>query len=117
MYRKLSILVIAIALAGCEAEERKVSPVVVPIGHFNGCDVSYVDRGYAHLSFYIATCETAVATTGQSGGKNSRPVANIQNISGLTQEEKDLIERNRTAARQSALNKLTPEEQSVLGVK
>ncbi len=117
MYRKLSVLVIALALVGCKQEELRANPAIVSIGHFKGCDVSYVDRGYRHESFYIATCENSVVTTGETGGKNSTPMVNIQNLSGLTQEEKDMIERNRNVARQSALSKLTPEEKAVLGVK
>ena len=120
MKKLLTLLVagvVLVSISGCKQEELRANPAIIPIGNFKGCDVSYVDRGYRQDSFYIADCETAIATTGETGGKNSTHVANIQNISGLSQEEKDMIERNRSVVRQSALSKLTPEEKTVLGVK
>ncbi len=117
MYKILAICIVGFALAGCESDEKFANPEIKSVGTFQGCDVSFVDRGYLYNSFYIATCSSAVVTTGHTGGKNSTPMANVQNISGLTQEEKDLILKNRDSARQSALSKLSDEEKSVLGVK
>lgn len=115
MKKILIIPIVLLALAGCEGSEG--NPVIKNIGVFQGCEVSYVDRGYSSNSFYIATCTDSVVTTGQTGGKHNRLVANVQNLSGLSQHEKDLIAKNRDEARQSALSKLTDEEKTVLGVK
>ena len=38
-------------------------PEIVQIGTFNGCNVSYVNRGYQVNSFYIAKCNNAETRT------------------------------------------------------
>jgi hypothetical protein len=38
-------------------------PEIVQIGIFNGCNVSYVNRGYQVNSFYIAKCNNTETRT------------------------------------------------------
>ena len=54
-------------------------PEIVQIGIFNGCNVSYVNRGYQVNSFYIAKCNntetrTTIEQHPKSGTKNTTTI-------------------------------------------
>lgn len=66
--KKLLIILAIITLAACgrtqsEAQALYHDPQIIDQGTFDGCQVSYVDRGYEKVSFYIARCDNTTTTT------------------------------------------------------
>lgn len=116
MKRIVLIGLAVLVLTGCKDEDALMkNPEIQSIGEFNGCQVQYVNRGYASNSFYIANCGNANAVTWmQPSGKSQiqRSVITINGEIEKLQNEKAAIE-----TKEKALGKLTPEEKKALGIK
>jgi nitrous oxide reductase accessory protein NosL len=113
MKKILFILAATVALAGCQDEEKALyaAPVIRPVGTFEGCVVKFVDRGWKSESFYIAACDVAsVVSWNVQMGKTTQT---RQSITVTKQVE---AEKAALAVKESAINKLTPDERKALGL-
>jgi hypothetical protein len=100
-------------------EQQQKNPEIKVIGVYDGCEVKYVDRYYAHDSFYIARCgqTTTTTTTVQVGKVQQNRMAITQQLETVSaQHEKLKSELEVLDKREAALAKLTPEERAALGI-
>jgi hypothetical protein len=100
-------------------EQRQKNPEIKVIGVYDGCEVKYVDRYYAHESFYIARCgQTTTTTTSVRVGKvEQNRMAITQQLETVSaQHEKLKTELEALDKREAALAKLTPEERAAFGI-
>jgi hypothetical protein len=111
---------VGVLLTGCNEKEDalRANPEVANIGTFDGCEVSFVNRGYNELNFYMAKCPGNSTTTTRNfrvqSGKSTvfkRSTAIVQEIDALMSEKIEL------EAREAALAKLSPAERTALGIK
>jgi hypothetical protein len=105
----------------------KNTPEVSEVGVFEGCRVSFVDRGQASDSFFLAKCPTDSATTtknwethGVRGGKTEYRETTV--MRSLTEAEQKAFDENEKKMKiqklkDSARSKLTSEELNALLVK
>ena len=102
-------------LAGCKEDGRDTSIGYVKYDiAVDGCQVKYVDNPKG-ANFFIAKCpgESVTTTHIQQNGKTQTTIPVVS-----TQEVDDLKKRLAEAeAKQAALNKLTPEDKKLLGIK
>ena len=112
-------------LFGCDEDEqikqaKKAKPEVVNVGVFDDCNVKYVDRGYAELSFYLAKCETANSTTTTTTKNYYVPQGKTRVFrrSTVISEEIQKLQEEKEAAelQEKALSKLSTEEKKSLGL-
>lgn len=120
------------ALTGCEAEEKAqallAKPAITQVGEFEGCKVSFVNRGYESTSFYMAKCKGEAATITQNSthmqGKvrvSDRTTTIVESTESLKEE---LLEQQKKVeqiqaelkVKQDALSKLTDKEKDALGL-
>jgi hypothetical protein len=105
-------------LAACGSDDPNRPSVSNPktgvIGTFDGCEVSYVNRGYRDNSFYLAKCPAASGTLSglYRSGKSTYPTQTI-----TIQDAEATLKAQAEEKRNNALAKLTPEERQLLGVK
>lgn len=119
----LIICVAAIALSACSSrtdEQAKAmlsNPDINNVGTFDGCEVKYVDRGYNSYSFYIARCGNTTTATRNYTEQQGKTTVNRRSTV-ITQEiEKLEAEKAAAVAKEKALEKLSPEEKKLLGIK
>lgn len=119
----LGLTALVCILTGCSDPRRDTmatNPETTVIGTFEGCSVSYVDRGYNIKSFYIAKCGNTTTTTNNyyvREGKTDvfhRRTEITSQIDKLNAEKADLDKQ--INARQAALSKLSPADRAALGV-
>ena len=123
MRNKLIFAVAAIMLAGCsqrsaeQAEAMLTNPDINFVGVYDGCEVKYVDRGYQVKSFYLAKCGGTTTTT-RNYSEQVGKTTEFRRSTAITQEiEKLEAEKAVAVTKEKALEKLTHEEKSVLGIK
>ena len=116
-----ALLASSVFLAGCRSDEEAkamlAKPDVIDVGTFEGCEVKFVDRGYQNSSFYLAKCgSTATLTRNwtQQNGKSST----FRRSTVITQEiEKLQAEKAAAEVKEKALDKLSADERTALGIK
>lgn len=123
--KKIAVALSVLTLIGCSNPERDAKvkdPQVVRIGAFDSCDVSFVDRGYQELSFYIAKCGSTTTTTSNYTVPQGKTRVFKRNTAVIDEKQLDAsIGEMRDNLKQlevqkSALSKLTPEERKALNV-
>lgn len=122
---------VALALSGCKEEEAQAllaNPAVVQVGVFEGCKVTYINRGYESTSFYIAKCNGDTTTVTQNGtraqGKSRVPTRNttiVEDTAALQEEiqahQKQVEQlQSELKLKKDALAKLSDEEKAALGL-
>jgi len=111
----VAIGVALLSLTGCDEPKQVKNPEIYDLGTFDGCGVKYVNRGYKDNSFYIARCGTTSTATGgyETGGKPRQhiPQVTIVDEGAMDAQIQALQEKK------AALNKLTPRERELLGIK
>jgi len=114
-----AILAGSALLTGCTEKEEalRANPETAAIGTFDGCEVSFVNRGYNELNFYMAKCPGNSTTTTRNfrvpSGKSTvarRSTVIVQEIEAL------MSEKIETEAKEKVLEKLSPAERKVLGL-
>jgi len=114
----MTILAVCLALAGCEEDKKLLmaNPEVIDVGEYAGCKVQFVDRGYATRSFFIARCGETTTTTNNAMVQSGKTQI-LQRRTTIETKIKELEdEKSALSSRESALNKLTPEEAKALGI-
>ena len=114
----LSIMIVmCFGLSACDEElaAKRANPDIITIGEIDGCTVKYINRGYQYESFYIAKCNSTVAITSgyETGGKSSRHVTQAV----IVDESSINIQLAELQQKKAALDKLTPDEKVLLGIK
>ena len=129
---KISFLVgVALALGGCKEEEAQAllaNPAVVQVGEFEGCKVTYINRGYESTSFYIAKCNGDTTTVTQNGTRSqgktqvaTRKTTIIEDTAALQEEiqahQKQVEQlQSELKLKKDALAKLSDQEKAALGL-
>lgn len=118
---KVILAMCAVALlAGCNEREDalRVAPETSSVGEFDGCQVTFVNRGYDMLSFYIAKCPGNSTTTTRNYSVQSGKTRVQKRSTVIAQEIEALqVEKAESEAREAALSKLSPAERTALGIK
>jgi hypothetical protein len=117
------LIVTALGLTACggrtdeQAKAMLSNPDVNDVGTFEGCEVKFIDRGYHAYSFYIARCGNTTTTTRNYTVQSGKTTVNRR--STVIAEEIQKLEAEKAAAvtKEKALEKLSPEEKALLGVK
>lgn len=102
-------------LSGCDEEKKALfaNPSILDVGEYDGCSVKYVNRGWDSQSFYIARCGNTTTTTNNAMVKSGKYTV-LRRRTAITMEEQEIAARLKT--KQEALNKLTTEERTALGL-
>ena len=111
---------VGVLLTGCNEEKTALlaSPKTESVGTFDGCEVSFVNRGWSEASFYMAKCPGNSATTTRNYTVKSGKATVFKRSTVIAQEIESLqAEKAESEAREAALAKLTPAEKSALGIK
>lgn len=125
-----SLLVVSLmtACGNSPQEDAKIlalqtNPDIQVIGTFDGCEVKYVNRYYQNNSFYLARCDnTSTSTqhvrvqTGKTYRTDTHTAITAQLAEISKQKEQLLTEEKALKVRQTALEKLTPEERAALNI-
>jgi hypothetical protein len=119
----LGLVAVSALLTACggrtdeQAKAMLSNPEINNVGNFDGCDVKYVDRGYHAYSFYIARCNNTTTATRNYTEQSGKTTVNRRSTV-ITQEiEKLEAEKSAAIAKEKALEKLSPEEKKLLGIK
>jgi hypothetical protein len=124
--KTISILlpvVAALVLSACgsrtdeQAKALLSNPEISIVGKFDGCEVKFVDRGYHSYSFYIARCDNTTTTTRNYTEQSGKTTVNRRSTVIAQEIEKLEAEKAAAVAKEKALEKLSPEEKKLLGVK
>jgi hypothetical protein len=113
------LLICASLLTGCNEKEDslRAAPETSAIGTFDGCEVSFVNRGYNELSFYMAKCPGNSTTTTQNYRVKSGKSTVFKRSTVIAQEIEALqVEKNESESKEKALEKLSPAERKTLGL-
>ena len=135
MPKTLGVIFFAIftlLLTGCGDRDRADALLAKPetqlIGEFEGCQVSFVNRGYDSTSFYMAKCPGEATTTTKNSfhmsGKvrvSDRSTAIVQSTQDLQADlaaQKKKVEEleAQLQLKTQALSKLTDKEKAALGL-
>lgn len=118
-------------LSGCKSDEADAllaKPSISQVGEFEGCQVSFVNRGYDSTSFYIAKCKGDTSTVTQNStraqGKTRVPTRNttiVEDTAALQEEiqthQKQVEQlQSELKVKQDALAKLSDAEKAALGL-
>lgn len=115
-----AVLAASVLLTGCNEKENVLyaSPEVISVGTFDGCAVTFVERGWEKLSFYMAKCPGNSATTTRNySTKNGKSTAFNRSTVIVQEIETLMAEKIEIEAREAALAKLSPTERTALGIK
>jgi hypothetical protein len=117
--RTFFLIALLALLTGCEEDDARTAkltkPIIVDIGVVEGCSVKFIDRGWRDDSFYIAKCGTTTVQTYQyASGKSHVMQATITDMAAIDEQLKQLQRLQDTKA---ALEKLSPHEKELLGIK
>lgn len=116
----ITAVVAATLLSGCNIGDReaelRANPKIVPIGVIDGCNVKYVDRGYASDSFYISVCQPGVTASAGWTIKSGKSTTQRSSITVTKEIEQLQAEKDAIDARSRAMEKLTPAERAALGI-
>lgn len=116
----LAVASSTVLLGGCNEKENplKEHPVTTEVGVFDRCVVSFVNRGYDNLSFYIARCP-GISTVTTSNYTVPSGRTRISKRSTVIAQEIEALQAEKSEAeiRESAVAKLSPAERAALGIK
>ena len=115
-----AVIAVSALLTGCNEKEDalRVAPETSSVGTFDGCEVSFVNRGYNDLSFYMAKCPGNSTTTTRNFSVQSGKARVFKRSTVIAQEIETLMaEKIEIEAREAALAKLSPTERTALGIK
>lgn len=110
----------SVLLSGCneKAEELRANPSVSEVGEFDGCQVTFVNRGYESNSFYMAKCPGTATTTTRNYTVQSGKTRTQKRSTVIAQEIETLqTQKAEAELHEKALEKLTPAEKQALGLK
>ena len=121
---KLSMLfATALGLVACggrtdeQAKAMLSDPAINNVGTFDGCEVKFIDRGYHNFSFYIAKCGNTTTTTRNYTEQSGKTTVNRRSTVIAQEIQKLETEKAAAVSKERALEKLSPEEKALLGVK
>jgi major membrane immunogen (membrane-anchored lipoprotein) len=121
--KKAICILAAVLLVGCggrtdeQAKAMLSNPDVNEVGTFDGCEVKYVDRGYHAYSFYIARCGNTTTATRNYTEQSGKTTVNRRSTVIAQEIQKLEAEKAAAVTKEKALEKLSPEEKALLGVK
>lgn len=120
--KKVICILAAVLLVGCgrtdeQAKAMMANPSITAVGTYEDCEVKFIDRGYHDLSFYIAKCGDTSTLTRNYQEKHGKSYVNRR--STVIAQEITKLEAEKAAAvtKEKALEKLSVEEKTVLGIK
>jgi hypothetical protein len=121
--KKVICILAAVLLVGCnqrtdeQAKAMLSNPDINDMGTFDGCEVKFVDRGYHNYSFYIARCGNTSTLTRNYTEQSGKTTVNRRSTTIAQEIDRLEAEKAAAVAKERALEKLTPEEKKVLGIK
>jgi uncharacterized lipoprotein NlpE involved in copper resistance len=115
----LCVLMLVLMLTGCNEQQEalRAAPETSKVGTFDGCEVSFVNRGYQDNSFYMAKCPGNSTTTTRNYAVKSGKASVFKRSTVIAQEIEALqVEKTETESKEKALEKLSPAERKLLGL-
>ena len=117
------LIMTALCLPACsgrtdeQAKAMLTNPDINNVGTFDGCEVKFIDRGYHAYSFYIARCGNTTTTTRNYTEQSGKTTVNRRSTVIAQEIQKLEAEKAAAVTKERALEKLSPEEKVLLGVK
>jgi hypothetical protein len=115
----LCVLMLALMLTGCNGQQDalRAAPETSVIGTYDGCEVSFVNRGYQELSFYMAKCPGNSTSTTRNYTVKSGKHTEFKRSTVIFHEIEALqVEKAAAEVKEKALEKLTSAELKALGL-